>query len=207
MPPLEVAGLVPFSSVDWPGVLSAVVFCQGCPWECRYCHNPHLRPLSGKGEVTWAGVLDFLSSRKGLLEGVVFSGGEATCRPELPEAIAQVRALGYRTGLHTSGSCPGPLAKVLPLLDWVGLDIKAPLDERYDRITGSSRSADRVRQSLDLVLASGLPHQLRTTVHPKLLNEQDLADLQAQLAARGTGPSVLQPFRPLGCVDEELLES
>jgi pyruvate formate lyase activating enzyme len=204
---LRVGGFVPFSSVDWPGVLCAVVFCQGCPWECRYCHNPHLRPFTGEGELTWGGILELLRDRAGFLEGVVFSGGEATCRPELPEALAEVRALGYRTALHTSGSCPERLRPLLPLLDWVGLDIKAPLDGRHDRITGVAGLADKVRESLGLLLASGLPHQLRTTVHPRLLSPEDLSDLQAELAALGAGPSLIQPFRPQGCEDEELPRS
>ena len=211
---LPVAGLVPFSSVDWPGVLCAVLFCQGCPWKCRYCHNAHLRSFAGVEEGAswdweweWDRVVTFLKSRQGFLEGVVFSGGEATAHSSLAEAIKEARSLGFRIGLHTSGSYPEKLRTLLPLVDWVGLDIKAPLDERYERITGAEGSERKVRASLELLLASGIPHQLRTTVHPKLLSEEDLADIQEELAAMSAGPSVIQTFRHQGCVDEALLAS
>lgn len=202
---LPVAGLVPFSSVDWPGVLCAVLFCEGCPWRCRYCHNPHLRSFEAGESWDWDRVIGFLESRLGFLEGVVFSGGEATAHSALSGAIRKVRSLGFRIGLHTSGSYPEKLRTLLPLVDWVGLDIKAPLDERYDRISGAEGSAAKVRVALDLVIASGVPHQFRTTVHPKLLSEEDIADIQGELSALGARPSVIQAFRPQGCEDEELL--
>ena len=205
---LPVAGLVPFSSVDWPGVLCAVIFCQGCPWRCRYCHNAHLQSFEtepGEEGWSWPKVREFLSARVGLLEGVVFSGGEATAQAQLGEAIEEARALGYRIGLHTSGAYPERLSKILPLADWVGLDIKAPLDERYDLITGAPGSACRVMASLEALIVSDVDYQLRTTVHPKLLSESDIADLQEELSAMRASPSVIQPFRPQGCVDEELL--
>ena len=151
--------------------------------------------------------MDFLHARKGFLEGIVFSGGEATSQPALEAAMKASHKLGYRIGLHTSGAYPARLREILPLIDWVGLDIKAPLDERYDLITGAEGSAKKVRESLGLVLASGVAHQLRTTVHPKLLSEKDLADIQSELAALGAEPSVIQTFRPQGCEDEELLRS
>lgn len=204
---LPVAGLVPFSSVDWPGVLCAVLFCQGCPWKCRYCHNSHLRSFDAGENWDWERVVAFLQSRQGFLEGVVFSGGEATAHASLADAIMQTRAMGFRIGLHTSGSYPEKLRAILPLIDWVGLDIKAPLDERYDLITGAEGSAKKARESLGLVLSSGVAHQLRTTVHPKLLSEKDLADIQSELSALDAQQSVIQTFRPQGCDDESLLAS
>ena len=203
------AGVVSFSSVDFPGKLAAVLFLQGCPWACRYCHNPHLRPFhpAETSDWTWAKARDLLESRAGFLDGVVFSGGEPTAQSALPSAIMEARDMGYHIGLHTSGSYPERLKKILPLVDWVGLDIKAPLDERYDCITGADGSAARIRTSLDLILSSGIPYQLRTTVHPALLSEIDLSALQAQLAALGTTPSIIQQFRPQGCVDAELVAS
>lgn len=215
MPPreevnLSVAGVVPFSSVDWPGILCAVIFCRGCPWRCRYCHNSHLRPFEtalGVESWTWEKSKQLLRSRTGFLEGVVFSGGEATAQPCLTEAIRETRAMGYRIGLHTSGAYPDRLAVLLPLIDWVGLDIKAPLDQRYDLITGVPGSAYQTRSSLDAVLRSGVDYQLRTTVHSKLQSPSDLEDLYAQLAQIGSRPTVIQSFRAQGCRDQELIDA
>ncbi|NCT12443.1 MAG: radical SAM protein [Rhodobacterales bacterium] len=120
-------------------------------------------------------------------------------------AIRAVRGMGYLVGLHTAGLFPTRLAEVLPLVDWVGLDIKAPFDGRYDRITGREHSFEAPAESLRLLLASGVPYELRTTVHPDLLAPEDLEDIADGLRARGAKPTVIQAFRPHGCLDRGLL--
>ncbi|HEX7972614.1 MAG TPA: anaerobic ribonucleoside-triphosphate reductase activating protein, partial [Thiobacillus sp.] len=152
---LRVGGLTPLSTTDWPGQLAAVVFCQGCPWRCGYCHNPDLIPARGANEIPWDDVLAFLHRRQGLLDGVVFSGGEPTLQAALPDAMREVRALGFRIGLHTGGAYPQRLAAVLPLVDWVGFDVKAPFAD-YARITGAAGSGARALAGLQQVLASGV---------------------------------------------------
>ena len=201
---LRVGGLTPLSTTDWPGMLAAVVFCQGCPWRCGYCHNPGLIPARGESEIPWDDVMAFLRRRQGLLDGVVFSGGEPTLQPELADAMREVRALGFRVGLHTGGAYPRRLAGVLPLVDWVGLDAKAPFSE-YPRITGVAGSGERARSSLDLVLASGVAHDIRTTVHPALLADADVVSLAQDLSARGVKHYVIQAFRSQGCADAALV--
>ena len=202
---LRVGGLTPLSTTDWPGMLAAVVFCQGCPWRCGYCHNPHLIPAQGSSEIPWDEVIAFLRRRQGLLDGVVFSGGEPTSQADLADAMREVRALGFKVGLHTGGAYPRRLAEVLPLVDWVGLDAKAPFAD-YARITRVEGSGERARSSLARVLASGVEHAIRTTVHPALLADDEVASLARALADRGVKRYVLQAFRTQGCADAELAE-
>jgi pyruvate formate lyase activating enzyme len=201
---LRVGGLTPLSTTDWPGMLAAVVFCQGCPWRCGYCHNPGLIPARGHNEIPWTDVLDFLRRRQGLLDGVVFSGGEPTLQPELAGAMREVRALGFRIGLHTGGAYPRRLAEVLPLVDWVGLDAKAPFAD-YPRITGIDGSGKRALSSLEHVLASGVAHEIRTTVHPALLADAEVVDLAQDLSGRGVKNYVIRAFRAQGCEDAALV--
>lgn len=195
---LAVGGLVPFTTIDFPGRLAAVVFCQGCPWRCTYCHNPHLLP-HGAGTLPWADVLGWLASRRGLLDGVVFSGGEPLLQRGLPSALADVRALGFATALHTAGVYPERLATVLPLLDWVGFDVKAPFAE-YAPIVGSN-TGHAARNALELLLTSGVIHEIRCTVPPQL-NAAALDRLRAELAALGAADPMLQfcrhPIHPPG---------
>ncbi|XHR31222.1 MAG: anaerobic ribonucleoside-triphosphate reductase activating protein [Chthoniobacteraceae bacterium] len=193
---LPVAGIVPMTTVDFPGRIACVIFTQGCPWRCPYCHNAGLRPMKSNGNLPWKGVLSFLEERGGFLDGVVFSGGEPTRNARLPEAIRQIRELGYAIGLHTAGIYPKRLAAVLPLVDWVGLDIKAPLDRRYQVLTGSAGSAMRVMISLNLVQHSGVDFQLRTTVDPQFTSSRDLDDLRSHLRMAGAPEPVIQPARP-----------
>ena len=200
---LRVGGLTPLSTTDWPGMLAAVVFCQGCPWRCRYCHNPDLIPARGEHEIPWEAVLAFLRRRQGLLDGVVFSGGEPTLQASLADAMREVRALGFGIGLHTGGMYPHRLAAVLPLVDWVGMDVKAPF-AAYPRITGAAGSGARALSGLQQVLASGVDHEIRTTVHPVLLSNSDLAGMARDLAARGVKHYAIQAFRSQGCRDKGL---
>ncbi len=200
---LRVGGLTPLSATDWPGQLAAVVFCQGCPWRCGYCHNPDLIPAQSDSEIAWAEVLGFLKRRQGLLDGVVFSGGEPTLQAALPEAMREVRALGYKIGLHTGGMYPKRLAAMLPLTDWVGMDVKAPFSD-YARITGVKESGAPVQESLDLLLASGVAHEIRTTVHPALLADEEVVELARDLAGHGVKRYAVQAFRSQGCRDEYL---
>ncbi len=192
------------SSVDWPGELVATVFCQGCSWDCRYCYNQSLRPVRGDNERDWPDILTFLARRRGLLDGVVFSGGEPLLQAALPNAIREIREMGYRTGLHTGGAYPKRFAEVLPFIDWVGFDIKAAFDD-YTRVTKVPGSGDKARQSLELFLASGLAHQTRTTIHPLLHDAASMARLEADLAAFAITDHVFQTFQANGCVDAELL--
>ena len=198
---LRVGGLSPHSSCDWPGQLVATVFAQGCPWACAYCHNPHLLPARGSDEIAWGEVLAFLRTRRGLLDGVVFTGGEPTLQDALPSAIEDVRALGFQVGLHTGGQFPERLARVLPSVDWIGFDVKAPWDD-YGRITGVLGSGDAARESLALVAGSGVPLEVRTTVHPVLLSADDLSTLADELVAAGVRHYAVQGYRPQGCVGD-----
>jgi len=202
MTPLAIGGLVPFSTVDYPRALSAVVFCQGCPWSCRYCHNPHLQTV--RPALSWAQVRDDLRRRQGLLGAVVFSGGEPLLQPGLAGALDEVRGMGFRTGLHTGGYDPVHLASLLPGLDWVGLDIKAPR-HRYDALTGSPGSADAAWASLAQLQSQGCWHEVRTTWQPRVLPEGDLLELATQLFEEGVREWVIQGFRAEGCRDEGLL--
>ena len=203
---LRVGGLTPLSTTDWPGMLAAVVFCQGCPWRCGYCHNPDRIPPRGEHEIPWAEVMAFLRRRQGLLDGVVFSGGEPTLQNDLWEAMREVRALGFKIGLHTGGMLPEKLATVLPLVDWVGMDVKAPFDD-YARITGAAGSGKRALAGLQQLVDSGVEHEIRTTVHPELLNDTAVLEMGHDLAQRGVRHYVLQAFRSLGCADETLRQT
>lgn len=200
---LRVGGLTPLSTTDWPGMLAAVVFCQGCPWRCGYCHNPDLIPSRGENEMPWEAVLAFLRRRRGLLDGVVFSGGEPTLQQGLADAMREVRALGFKIGLHTGGMVAKRLAEVLPLVDWVGMDVKAPFAD-YPRTTGVAGSGGRALEGLQHLIASGVAHEVRTTVHPALLSDAALVRLGHDLAGRGVRTYVIQAFRSQGCGDAAL---
>lgn len=202
---LNAGGFTPFSASDFPGRLAAVVFVQGCAWRCGYCHNPGLQVRKGGG-LAWSSLMEVLRRRTGLLDAVVFSGGEPTTDPALPAAMQAVRALGFQVGLHTACLYPQRLRAVLPLVDWVGFDIKAPF-EHYAAITGAQGSGDKARACAELILDSGVAYECRTTVHPAQLPPAALRELAATLAGMGVNNYVLQQFRATGCTDAHLNSS
>ncbi|MBL3527343.1 MAG: anaerobic ribonucleoside-triphosphate reductase activating protein [gamma proteobacterium endosymbiont of Lamellibrachia anaximandri] len=202
---LQVGGLTPMTTIDYPGELAAVIFCQGCPWRCCYCHNGHLLPRmsSEPGLIEWDEIIAFLERRQGLLDAVVFSGGEPTLQSALKPAIQQVKAMGFKIGLHSAGVYPERLAELLPLLDWVGLDIKA-LAEDYAALTGVSGSGEKAWESLRLLVASGVAYEVRTTVHTELLSPQNLKKLQHQLQQTGVAHHQLQQCDTRHALDQRL---
>jgi pyruvate formate lyase activating enzyme len=191
---LRIGGLTRCSSIDLPGRLAAVVFLQGCPWRCGYCHNPELLDANGDTQLTWADVRAFLQRRRGLLDAVVFSGGEPTLQPALGAALDEVRALGFQTALHTGGAYPERLAELLPRLDWVGLDVKAPW-HRLASVTGAPGSAARVQASLERLMSSGVAYECRTTWHEDLFPPEDLRAMADALAALGVSDWAVQLAR------------
>lgn len=199
-----VAGITPFTSIDFPGRLAGVFYLQGCPWRCRYCYNTEFWPMPPSGQkIPLEKILHFLDSRRGQLDGIVFSGGEPTIHERLPVWMKAVKAMGFEIGLHTGGMVPGQLAQVLPLCHWVGLDIKAPFG-LYEKVTQVAGSGDAVRRSAELVLASGVDHEFRTTVHSAILSESDILGMARELASMGCKRYSLQMFHPDHCSDKEL---
>lgn len=187
---LRIGGLVPLTTIDYPGELAAVVFCQGCAWRCRYCQNGALIDPTAETAMRWPAVRGFLERRRGLLDAVVFSGGEPTLQTALAPAMAEVRDLGFKVGLHTAGSAPRRLAGILPLLDWIALDIKA-LPAGYEAITGVEGSGEAAWESLSLIQAAGVPLEVRTTVMPQWTAE-DLKSLAGALARTGVRDYAVQ---------------
>ena len=193
---LNIAGLVPFSTVDWPGKIVASVSCQGCPWRCVYCQNCEILDFLVPGAVPFAELEELLGRRQGLLDGVVFSGGEALAQAAIIPAARWVKSQGFQVGLHAAGAYPTRLQEMLAagLLDWVGLDIKA-LPADYRQVTGVA-GAHKAFTCLDVVLSRGIDYEVRLTVYPG--HPGKVVDLARDLAARGVKNFALQQARELG---------
>ncbi|MCL2439161.1 MAG: anaerobic ribonucleoside-triphosphate reductase activating protein [Alphaproteobacteria bacterium] len=205
--PIIIGGFVPFTTIDYPGQVAAVAFLQGCPWRCAYCSNPHmfeLRKQTAQDTENYAAFLDFLRRRARTLDAVVFSGGEALMQPGIVDAIREIRDIAqFKIGLHTNGFYPDILERVLPTVDWVGLDAKAPL-QKYDEITGVKNSAAPFVRSLEIMAASGKPFEVRTTAYPKTLGKEDILELAEWLSTRGVKNYAVQCWRPVGMSEGEV---
>ena len=195
---LQIAGLTPMSSVDWPGKFVATVFAQGCPWACPYCHNQAIIDPKIPGVVSWESVEELLGRRRGLLDGVVFSGGEATRQLAVLPAMQRVRELGFKVGLHTAGPYPARLREILRtgLVDWVGIDIKAMSGPNYEAVAGRPNAGPKAWESLGEVLDSGVSYEVRLTVYPD--GPRDGYEVASCVKDLGATHFALQQARALG---------
>lgn len=191
-----VGGVEKFSIVDFPNKIATVVFMQGCPWRCPFCHNVSLQKIGAETDFSWSKFIEFLKHRQGILDAVVFSGGEPLVQDNLAFAMKEVQNLGYKIGLHTGGYRPEALAKVLPLVDWVGFDFKTvPNMEKYAHTIGGAKHLEQVLESLDLLLKSSIPFECRTTCDPRVLNVTDIYELADFLKEKGVKEYYLQRYR------------
>lgn len=197
---LRIAGITPFTTIDFPGKLAAVAFLQGCPWKCVYCQNPWMQSRTFREDLahaSWEELERLLKKRRGLLDGIVFSGGEPCTDPALLAAIKAVKAMGFKVGLHTGGAYPRRLADIVGDLDWVGLDVKAPprQPERWEKVIRVKKANESWEASFKVLKESGIAFECRTTAHPDYLPEADLLDLADSLAEREVETWALQIYR------------
>ncbi len=186
---MQIAGLVKNSFVDYPGHIAAVIFVPGCNMDCWYCHN---RALWEQGELLDTGeVMDFLSKHKGFLDGVVVSGGEPCLQSDLRPFVRRIKELGYPVKLDTNGLLPETLKEMLPEVDYIALDLKAPPGEIH-RVVSFALDDAPIWRSADLIMQSGIDYEFRTTFMPKL-TEADIAAIAQRIT--GAKRYVLQQYR------------
>lgn len=184
----QLYAITPFTQLDYPGELACIAWFSGCNLRCAYCHNPDM--VRTRGEKSALELLAFLDKRRGLLTGLVLSGGEATCCLDVPEIARQAKEKGYKVKLDTNGTRPEVVRAMLDegLLDYVALDYKCPASHAKD-IIGTDIFTKAFRETLLLLIdrADGerLRFETRTTFHPDLMKERDLNAILEDLDQSG----------------------
>lgn len=203
---VEIRGLEKFSSKDFPGHISSTVFLGGCTFRCPFCHNADLvlRPEAFPA-LPMDLFMSYLDSRKGWLEGVCVTGGEPLLSEDLEDLVRVIKERGLLVKIDTNGSLPGRLEKLVGegLVDWIAMDIKAPL-ERYSEVAGAAVRGEDIARSAEIVRDSGLKYIFRTTVVPGLLGREDVRKIGRWL--EGAEVYQLQQFVPHDTIDPAYLE-
>ena len=182
---MKIAGLSKLTLLDFPGRMACIVFTEGCNFRCPFCHNASLvTHTSENSEISEEEFFAFLKKRKGILDGVVITGGEPTIAEGLYEFIAEVRRIGYPVKLDTNGSFPDRVKRLLDdgMLDYIAMDIKT-VRERYPEVTGVSVDYDKISRSIELIRKSGIPHEFRTTVVRGLHTQEDIVGIARMLGS------------------------
>lgn len=209
---MQLHGLSKLTLLDYPGHLACTAFTGACNFRCPFCHNaPLVLTPDSCPPISEEDFFEFLSSRKGKLDGVCITGGEPTLQPELPDFIAKIKDLGFLVKLDTNGYRPAVLEALLQqhLLDMVAMDIKNS-KELYALTSGlenDSFDICRIEESISLLLTSGISHEFRTTVTKELHNKERMENLGywlSGLSLKTTGnhqfssPYYLQNFKDSG---------
>ncbi len=198
---VEIKALEKFAAKDFPGTISSTVFLGGCNFRCPFCHNADLvlRPESLPG-LSLDLFLCFLDARKGWLEGVCVTGGEPLLQDHLEDLLSVIKERGLLVKLDTNGSRPDRLKDLLGegLVDWVAMDVKAPL-ERYQAVTRSAVAEADIVRSIGLIKNSGLEYMFRTTVVPGLVGPEDVLTIARQVG--GARLYQVQQFFPQDAID------
>jgi len=212
-----IGGLQKFSLLDYPEKISAIVFTQGCNFRCRFCYNPMLVWPLKVGKLKYVqnfiresgqtaeqqkahpkikedDLFVFLRSRLGKLDAVVITGGEPCLQKDLPEFIKKIKKMGFLVKLDTNGSFPEMLVSLIKkrLVDYIAMDSKAPAD-KYEEVIDVPISFNKIKKSVKIIMASGLPYEFRTTIVPGLLNKDDIGEMGKII--KGADKWYLQKFK------------
>ena len=175
---MNIHGLQKMTLLDFPGRVACTVFLGGCDLRCPFCHNAELIDGTAEPVMDDRELLAFLEKRKGLLDGVAFTGGEPTLRKDLPELLRKIKAMGYPVKLDTNGMHPDRLRAMLDegLLDYVAMDIKAG-PQSYAHTCGlETIDLEPINESIRLLMNAGIDYEFRTTVVDEL---HDISDFEA----------------------------
>jgi len=198
-------GLEKCTLIDYPNVIACMVYTIGCNFRCPYCHNPELVDETVENTLTESDFFDFLDSRKNFLDGVVITGGEPTVHGEdLLHFMKEVKGRGFKVKLDSNGTNPHILRRAFEdgLVDYIAMDIKSPL-RKYSQTVSRPVNVDAIRESIELIMSSGIEYEFRTTIVKALLSPVDIEEIGKEIA--GAKKYFLQKFIPTKLLNPQFL--
>lgn len=202
---LLLSGIQKFTVLDFPGRIACIAFLPGCDFRCGFCHNSEfvlpqkIREIC-KSFVAEKSFLNFLEKRRGLLDGVVISGGEPTLNKNLPEFIRKIKEMNFLVKLDSNGNNPKVLEELMAenLVDYIALDFKINL-EKYSNFVGKNADKENLNRSLQLLKSGKFDYEIRSTLIKEIHSEQVLEKMSEEL--KGVKRLFLQKFRSGNTLD------
>lgn len=201
-----ISGLQKLTLSDYPSKMSAIIFTQGCNFNCSYCHNSSLINKKNESLIPEDEVLEFLKKRKNILDGLVISGGEPTIQKDLEQFIIKVKALGYAVKLDTNGSNPLVIKKLIDknLIDYIAMDVKNVFED-YDKVIKKKFDINKIKESIEIIKNSGISCEFRITIIKNYHNIKNITKICDYL---GKNVKIyLQNFEDSQDVKDKTLES
>jgi len=190
---MNIGGLQKTSLLDYPDTISAIIWTIGCNFRCPFCYNKDL-VLGKVGSMPEEEILSFLEKRKGLLEGIVISGGEPLMQKDIVQFVEKVKKLRYLIKIDTNGMYPEKLKELIDkkLVDYIAMDVKAP-KKKYDKLTDVKTDIKKIEKSIEIIKNSKLGYEFKTTFAPGLLTKEDIISIAKWL--KGSKRFYLQQFK------------
>lgn len=187
-----ITGFSKLTLLDYPGLVAAEIFLSGCNMRCPFCQNAEL--TADQAAIPDEQIFPYLESRRGMLDGVVVTGGEPTLHDASP-LLSRLKAMDYKVKLDTNGLRPDALCDWIDkgLVDYVAMDVKSSPSGYATACGLTSPDTRAIRRSISLIRDSGLPYEFRTTVTPSLHSPDGIGELCRELIP-GASAYWLQPF-------------
>ncbi len=201
---IDIRGFIETSMLDWDGKISSVIFLAGCNFRCPFCDNGILiLAPETLNSISFEEIKKYLLDHKEWIDGVVISGGEPTINSSLPNLANRIKDLGFLVKVDTNGSNPKILKDLInkKLIDYVAMDLKAPLDGRYNIVSGARVKLDSIKESIDILMYSEIDYEFRTTIVPTLLDEKDIEEMAKSI--KDSKKFILQQFVPDHAMDDK----
>ena len=189
-----IADLQKLTTIDFPDHLACTVFTFGCNFRCGFCHNPELvLAKKNNSRIKEEFVFNFLNRRRGILEGVVITGGEPTLQEDLLKFMEKIKNLGFKVKLDTNGTNPFILKEGLKkkLIDYIAMDLKSSL-EQYEKVVNAKLDTSKIKESIDVIRNSEINYEFRTTILPSIHNIGEVNKMTELI--KGSKRYVLQKF-------------
>ncbi len=190
---MKIGGFQKTSLLDFPDKISAIIWTMDCNFRCPFCYNKQI-VLGEANRIPDEEIFSFLEKRKGLLEGLVISGGEPLLQDDIISFAEKVKKLGYPIKLDTNGSCPEKLKELIDkkLVDYIAMDVKAPKN-KYNELTGTKTDISKIEESIEIIKSDAPDYEFRTTFVPNLLKKEDIVEIAKWLD--GAKRFYLQEFK------------
>jgi len=202
---MEIKGFVKSTLIDWEGKVASILWVGGCNFRCPYCYATDLvlNP-AGLPTIPFEEVIGFLKEKKKWIDGVVICGGEPTIHPDLSQFIQSFKKIPIAVKLDTNGTNPDLLKSLIrnKLIDYIAMDLKAPLDSNYNEIAGVTVNLEKIKETIDILLKGDLDYEFRTTVCPAFLAKEDIVKMASSVGSARR--YILQQFRPGECINKQM---
>lgn len=167
------------SSLDFPGRISLVIFTGGCPLRCPYCHNPEI--ILGGDEIPLEEVFQKIDDAAEFIDSIVITGGEPLMQQkDIFKILEYAKSRSLETKLDTNGCYPEKINKIIEMVDYVGLDIKAPFNN-YKAVIGSD-IGEKVEKTMKIILESPNTFlECKTTYVPGLVSPNDVKQISREI--------------------------